>query len=167
MKTPDKNLLAIRHWETDEIIATIWDTSKYKTIPKHYSGNMSKYNLSENFKTVLKERIMGSKKKVTVSKSAASLQNKVVFTRDSASHTGGTVTLGRLESAGFYIGDLGRGDLVGLDLFDGKRYFQATGYINRMYGSSGTLYVNDWPKGLSRPSVGRSRKIDIVDISKI
>jgi len=54
-----------------------------------------------------------------------------------------------------------------LVLTDGKRYFQATGHVNRIYGTSGTLYVSQWPKGLKKPSVGRARKIDVVDISKI
>ena len=125
---------------------------------------MSEYNLSENFKTVLKEKTMGSRKKASAT---VNLQTKVLFTRASSGDVCGTVTLGRLSEAGFYTGDLGRGDFVSLVLNDGKRYFQATGHINRIYGDSGTLYVSNWPKGLKKPSVGRARKIDIIDLSKI
>ena len=164
MKIPNKNLFAVRDWDTNKILATIWDTSKYKTMPSHFSGNMSEYNLSEDSSTVLKEKVMGSKKKAS---NAGLLESKVLFTRASVGDVGGTVTLSRLLDAGFYIGDLGRGDFVSLVLYDNDKYFQATGKINRVYGNSGTLYINSWPKGLRKPSVGRARKIDVVDVSKI
>lgn len=162
MKFLNKNLLAIKEWGTNEIIATIWDTSKYKKIPLNYSGNLSKYKLIDNSSISLKEQEMGSKKKTS-----SYLLDKVLFTRASVSDVGGTVTLGRLNKAGFYVGDFGRGDHVVLTLSDGKSYFHASGHVNRIYGTSGTLYICDWPKGLKKPTVGRARKIDVVDVCKI